>query len=138
MQKCKLNICIDCIKIHISHKKQIIELSSIFNNNIEKTINKVLIEKIKKFNDAIDFFTNDLKNKITENNNKINESLKLDKKEENKYIDDFLSIDENDLYKRDLFLLSLFYKNKNGINLSKFKIISNSFSLMCNLLKKKN
>ena len=122
-KKCKTNICIDCIKIHITLKKQIIELSSIFNNNskIEKTINKEPTGKNKKFNDAIENFINNLKKKANENINKINGSLKLGKNEENKYIDDFLNIDENDLYKRGLFLLSLFYKNKNGIDHNNLK-----------------
>ena len=144
-KKCSKYICIECVKLHFTHKKQIIELSSISCSGTEKLV----IEKNIKFNDEIEFLINDIKKKIAENNKKINASLKSGIIEEDKYIDNFLSIDENDLYERGLFLLSLLYKDKNNksnennqnsknnTTYDKYKIIKDSFTLMGKYFKKK-
>ena len=147
-KKCSKYICTECLKIHIIHKIQITELSSISFSRTEKE----LIEKNKKFNYEVEFLINDIKRKIADNNNNINASLKSGITEEDKYIDNFLSIDKNDLYKRGLFLLSLFYKdknnknsennensenNKNNTTYDKYKIINNSFTLMGNYFNRK-
>ena len=93
-----------------SLKNKPIELPPI-SNQIKETNNK---EKNTEFDDAIEIFISELKKKIEEKNNKIDESIKSGKKKENDFIKNFLNIGENDFYQRGLYLVSLF--NKNGNN----------------------
>ena len=81
------------------------------SNQIKETNNK---EKNTEFDNAIEIFISELKKKIEEKNNKIDESIKSGKKKENDFIKNFLNIGENDFYQRGLYLVSLF--NKNGNN----------------------
>ena len=93
-----------------SLKNKPIELPPI-SNQIKETNNK---EKNTEFDNAIEIFISELKKKIEEKNNKIDESIKSGKKKENDFIKNFLNIGENDFYQRGLYLVSLF--NKNGNN----------------------